>query len=410
MKQTFSILFLVKSSKVLKSGEAPIFMRLTLSGARVESQLKRRILPQNWDQKKERAIGKDAISIEINRYLESIRARIYSIQRNIEDEDIPMTLEEIKDRFDGCKSKANQCKMLFEVYQEEIERMESLMDIDYAKITIGRYKLCLSYFKEMYAIHSPKADLPLKYFNYTHIRQFEAFLKIEKRLSQNTVVRYMKCFKKIINLAIANGWITKNPFYGIKFKEVKVIKDTLTLKEVMQIYNKELTIPRLERTRDVFVFQCFSGLAFTDVSQLERKHIIEDESGNLWINKVRVKTGVISEVPLSEIPVNILNKYKYDKECLKSGKLLPVDLNQKMNSYLKEIADVCGINKKLSTHVGRHSFASILVANNASLTNVAKMLGHTSTRMTERYARAQKDSILNDVGRVLKIPEEIPIV
>lgn len=149
MKQTFSVLFFIRRTHLLKTGESPIGMRLTLAGQPIEIQLKRRIFPKNWNQKKERAIGKDSISIEINMYLESIRSQIYEILRNIEDEGLPITLSEIKDRFIGKKSKANQCKMFFAVFQEEIDRMESLIGIDLAKITVDRYKLCLQYFKNV---------------------------------------------------------------------------------------------------------------------------------------------------------------------------------------------------------------------------------------------------------------------
>ncbi|HCO68621.1 MAG TPA: hypothetical protein DIT04_12810 [Dysgonomonas sp.] len=198
-KQTFSILFLIKPNKLLKTGETPIIMRLTLTGKRVEIQLKRRIIPKNWSQAKEKAIGKDPISAEINKYLESIRTRIYQIERDIEDDNLPLTLHEIKDRFDGKKSKANNCKMLFEVFQAEIDRMELLIDKDYAKITVGRYKLCLLYLKEMFQTkvgeekNKKKSkqkpdiqnvqDIPMKDLDNYTIKNFETYLKTERKLS-----------------------------------------------------------------------------------------------------------------------------------------------------------------------------------------------------------------------------------
>lgn len=356
MKQTFSVLFFIRRTHLLKTGESPIGMRLTLAGQPIEIQLKRRIFPKNWNQKKERAIGKDSISIEINMYLESIRSQIYEILRNIEDEGLPITLSEIKDRFIGKKSKANQCKMFFAVFQEEIDRMESLIGIDLAKITVDRYKLCLQYFKEMYARQSKASDIALKDINKALIIQFDTYMKVEKNLCQNTIIRYMKCFKKIINIGLGNGWIKINPFLGIKFREEKVVKDVLTKEEVLRIYNKEFSISRLERTRDIFVFCCYTGLAFIDVHDLHESDFFVDPNGNKWIIRDRIKTGVEAVIPLTKIPMEILEKYKNDKICIAKDKVLPVDTNQRMNSYLKEIADVCGIKKKLTTHTARHLF------------------------------------------------------
>lgn len=377
-KQTFSLLFMIRRVNLLKTGESPIYMRLTLAGQRIEMQLKRRVFPKLWNQKKERATGKDPVSIEINNYLDSIRSRIYIILREIEEEELPITLTEIKERFNGSKSKAKTCKMFYQVFQEEIDRMDSLIGIDYQKITISRYKLCLSYFKEMYARKSNISDIALKDINNALIVQFDTYLKVEKNCSQNTVIRYMKCLKKIINIGLGNGWIKINPFLAIKFKEDKVKKDVLTTEEVMRIYNKEFSIPRLERTRDIFVFCCWTGLAYIDVCDLKEEDFIFDTMGNQWINRCRIKTGIEANIPLTKVPLEILEKYKNDKTCIERGKMLPVDTNQRMNGYLKEIADICGINKKLTTHTARHTFATLLIADHAAMKNVASMLGHSS--------------------------------
>lgn len=398
-KQTFSLLFMIRRVSLLKTGESPIYMRLTLAGQRIEFQLKRRVYPKLWNQKKERATGKDPVSIEINNYLDSIRSRIYIILREIEDEGLPITLTEIKDRFNGSKSQAKKCRMFFEVFQEEVDRMESLIGKGYENVTVGRYKLCLRYIKEMYARQSKAQDIALKDISNVFIVHFETFLKVDKDCCQNTVIRYMKCFKKIINIGLANGWIKINPFLGIKFKEEKVRKDVLTLEEVMRIYNKEFSIPRLERTRDIFIFCCWTGLAFIDVSDLGEKDFVIDAIGNPWINRLRIKTGIEANIPLTKIPLEILEKYKNDKYCTEKGKVLPVDTNQRMNGFLKEIADICGIQKRLTTHTARHTFATLLIADHAAMKNVASMLGHSSIKMTERYAKVQDCSILYDMNK-----------
>lgn len=213
----------------------------------------------------------------------------------------------------------------------------------------------------------------------------------------------MKCLKKVINFALANDWISKNPFVGIRFQEVEIHKEFLTQSELNTLYKKEFAIERLELVRDVFLFQCYTGLAFIDVYNLKPEHLSEDNDNNLWIIKSREKTKQMCNIPLLNIPRELLAKYKDHPYCEENGVLLPVLSNQKMNSYLKEIADLCGIKKNLTTHTARHSFASVVaLANNVSLPNVAKMLGHSSTRMTQHYAKVLDQSILREMQGVDK--------
>ena len=188
--------------------------------------------------------------------------------------------------------------------------------------------------------------------------------KTEKNCQQNTVIRYMKCLKKIINLALANECIEKNPFAGIKFHEKEVVREFLTMDELMTIYQKEFALPCLALVRNVFIFAAFTGLAFIDVQQLAAEHIVQDNNGHYWIRKTRQKTNNMCNIPLLDIPLAILKKYENNLTCIKRGVLLPVPCNQNMNSYLKEIADVCGIQKHLSTHVARHSISSFSLRTN----------------------------------------------
>ena len=246
-------------------------------------------------------------------------------------------------------------------------------------------------------------DMLLREVNGELVRKFDLYLKTEKHCAQNTVIRYMKCFKKVINLAIANEWLTKNPFAGIKFHEVEGNKQFLSQAEINRIWQKEFRIERLELVRDVFIFCVYTGLAFIDVYNLRPEHVSEDSNGNLWIVKPREKTNNLCNIPLLSIPKQILEKYKDNPYCMDKGTLLPVPCNQKMNSYLKEIADLCCIKKNLTTHTARHSFASVIaLANNVSLPNVAKMLGHSSTRMTQHYAKVLDQTILRDMQAVEK--------
>ena len=303
--------------------------------------------------------------------------------------------------------KHKECKLLFEIFEEHNSRIALLVGAEYNETTLGRYRLCLRYLREMIAEKSKVKDIPLKQLNGEMIRNFETFLKVKKKVAQNTMIRYMKCLKKVTNLAIANGWITVDPFVGIKFSEKKVVKDFLTIEEVNTIRTKEFGIERLDMVRDIFIFCCYTGLAFIDVYNLRPEHITEDAHGRKWIHKQRQKTEIEFFVPLLEYPLQLIEKYRNHPMCRANKTVFPVYANQKMNSYLKEIADFCGIKKHLTMHTARYTFATtITLANNVKLENVSKMLGHTNTRMTLHYAHIMNESLAQEMNKVAAIMGE----
>ena len=385
-RQTFNVLFFIRKTRTVKSGETPIMLRITIQGQLAEMQLKRTIKPKLWSQAKEQCTGKDSKSVEVNRYLESVKLRLYEIHRTLEDENKLINPMEIKRRFLGLDEKH---KMFFEVFQEHNDKCRELIGKDYAKVTISRFDTCLKYFKEMLLKQYHLKDIPMKEINNAIIQNYIHFLKSKKNLQENTVIRYMKVVKKITNMALANDWIDKNPFMNIHFHEQEVHKEFLTKEELEILRTKVFNVPRLELVRDIFLFQCWTGLAFIDVSELKPEHLVTDNEGNIWIRKARQKTKIMCNIPLLDIPLAILDKYKGYPLC------------QKANSYLKEIADFCGIKKNLTTHTGRHTFSTVVtLANNVSLENVSKMLGHTNTKMTQRYAKVLDQSILRDMQNV----------
>lgn len=400
-RKRFSVLFFIKRTKLLKNGEAPLRVRVTYDKLYVELQLKRGILVPLWSQEKERAIGKDRNSVEINHNIDALRVKFYQIYQDMELEGKLITARAIVNRYQG---KDETFKTLYNVFKEHNENCRMLIGTDYVDITVRRYDNCLKYLMELVKHTYKQDDILLREVNGELVRSFDLYLKTEKGCAQNTVIRYMKCFKKVINLAIVNEWMSKNPFAGIKFHEVEVNKEFLTQAEINKIWKKEFEIERLELVRDVFIFQCYTGLAFIDVYNLRSEHLSEDSNGNMWIVKTREKTNNLCNIPLLSVPKQILEKYKDNPFCLDKGVLLPVLSNQRMNSYLKEIADLCGVKKTLTTHTARHSFASVIaLANNVSLPNVAKMLGHSSTRMTQHYAKVLDQSILRDMQSVEKL-------
>lgn len=399
-RDSFRVLFFLKKTRLLKNGEASVCMRITVNGTRVENNIRKSIDPALWSQAKETARGKSRRACDLNTYIEEARIKLYQIFCELEQQNRPVTAHLLQKLFFGPE-KPEEVRTLLGTMQEHNDQCRALVGTDYALITVRRYESCRRYLAELIRQRYGKEDLPLSEVNGELVRAFAFYLKTEKGCQQNTVIRYMKCLKKITNLARANDWMAKNPFLGIRFHEKAVVREFLTMDELQTIYRKEFPLERLTLVRDVFIFAAFTGLAFIDVQQLAPEHIVRDNNGNLWIRKPRQKTKNMCNIPLLDIPQEILRKYADHPTCRKRGVLLPVPCNQKMNSYLKEIADICMIRKNLTTHCARHSYAtSVCLANGVSLENVAKMLGHSNIKMTQHYARVLDSSILRDMNHV----------
>ena len=399
-RNSFSVLFFLKKTKLLKNGEASVCMRITVNNARSETNIRKSITPSLWNQAKECSRGKNRKSNDLNKFIEEARIKLYNIHAELKKESLPITATILRDKFFNLEEK-EEPKTLIATFQEHNDQCRQLVGKDFALVTVRRYESCKRYLAELIKIKYDKEDLPLKDINGEFIRAFDFYLKTEKECAQNTVIRYMKCLKKIANLSLANEWINKDPFTGIKFHEKEVNREFLTWDELQIITNKKFDLPRIDLVRDIFIFGCYTGLSFIDIKQLTAEHIVKDREGNFWIRKARQKTKNMCNIPLLDIPLAIIEKYKDNPKCQKQNVLLPVPCNQKMNSYLKEISDLCGIHKEISTHVSRHSYAtSVCLANGVSIENVAKMLGHSNINMTKRYARVLDQSILKDMQKV----------
>lgn len=399
-RNTLSVLFIIKKAKLLKNGEAPICMRITVNKRVAEVMIKRSIPIDLWNQKKECSKGKDRVAAELNHYINTVRAKVLQIHRELEIDNKPITADIIKDCFYG-RDKVQ--RSLLEVYAEHNEKCRALIGKEYTESTVTKFDTSINRLKEYIRSCYHRDDIMLAELDGQFIRDFDFWLKTKKHCQNNSALKHLKNLKKIVRIALANDWIKKDPFYGIHFKQEEVNVEFLSREELDILMNKEFTIKRLEQVRDVFVFCCFTALVFVDVQQLSREHLIKDNNGALWIRKARQKTNQMCNVPVLSIPQRILRKYEDNAECIKKGVLLPVISNQRMNAYLKEIADLCGITKRLTTHVARHTAATVVfLANDVSMENVSKILGHSNIRMTQHYAKVLDSSIMRDMVNVEK--------
>ena len=397
-RNTLSVLFIIKKAKLLKNGEAPICMRITVNKRVAEVMIKRSIPVDLWNQKKECSKGKDRVATELNHYINTVRAKVLQIHRELEIDNKPITADIIKDCFYG-RDKVQ--RSLLEVYAEHNEKCRALIGKEYTESTVTKFDTSINRLKEYIRSCYHRDDIMLAELDGQFIRDFDFWLKTEKHCQNNSALKHLKNLKKVVRIALANDWIKKDPFYGIHFKQEEVNVEFLSREELDILMNKEFAIKRLEQVRDIFIFCCFTALAFVDVQQLSREHLIKDNNGALWIRKARQKTNQICNIPVLTIPQRILRKYEDNAECIKKGVLLPVISNQRMNAYLKEIADLCGITKRLTTHVARHTAATVVfLANDVSMENVSKILGHSNIRMTQHYAKVLDSSIMRDMANV----------
>ena len=360
-KNTFFLSCYLKKSNALRTGEAPIYLRITVNKQIAAVSLQGSVQPELWSQAKERSKGKDKSAIELNNYINSAKAKITTMYRELELDGKLITAQLLKDMYLGNHEDEEKGKTLVEIHSDHNERCRKLIGVGYSQSTIYKFDTSLKYLLEFMSKELNIEDIPLKEINEDFIRKYELYLKTEKGCANNSAIKHLKIFKKITRIALVNDWLQKDPFVPIKFRQDEVHVEFLTMHELNILMEKEMPCKRLEQVRDVFVFCAFTGLAFVDVKSLQAEHIIHGNKGEMWIRKPRQKTNNMCNIPLLRVPRELLEKYRSDKGCELRGQVLPVPTNQKMNAYLKEIATICGINKRLSTHYARHDKISYLL-------------------------------------------------
>lgn len=381
VRSSFAILFFIRDSRVRKDGTTSIEVVLTVNGERCTFSTGKKVKSCNWDKNKQQVKGKDEEAQSLNNYLKAIKAKLYQKEAELLDRGFIITADLLRDAyFDKVESIKE--RSLFEVFEEHNQEQEKLIDNGVSKATHWVSVYTIRLLREFVHQKYKREDLYLRELNLNFIQSFHSFLRIDKGMAQNSSTKHLKLLKKIINLSVANSYMAFNPFSTYKVEREPVDIDFLDEEELRKIINFDTPLPRLERAKDMFLFGCFTGLSYIDIKTLTPEHFEKDSAGRIWIKKRRVKTGVLSRIPLLPIAKLILDKYKGGE------KLLPIQDPADINKYLKDIAILCGINKRICFHTSRHTFAStVTLANNISLEVVSKMLGHTNTRMTAHYAK-----------------------
>ncbi|WP_290391335.1 site-specific integrase, partial [uncultured Bacteroides sp.] len=391
-KSTFKVLFLIRRNQVNKDGKCAIIIKITVDGEyeRLNSTLS--IEPDLWDAAASKAIGRSSKIAEFNKRIEDMRHVLKEHYYDLLNRHGYVTAEMVKNAFTGVTAKEES---LVTLYLQHLEDTKKLIGISKANPTYQKYermyRRVVEFMKKKYNI----TDIPLREIKYQFIVDLEFFLRTEYGYSQNTTYKCMKFFKQVINKAIRAGLIFVDPFNGYKISVQRVDRGFLTEDDLKKMMDKEFASKRLEHVRDIFVFACFTGLAYIDLANLRVDNIQKMFDGRLWIVTHRQKTNTKVTVPLLPPALKILKKYegKY-----LDGQLMPIITNQKLNCYLNEIADSCGIEKNLTFHLARHTFATTMtLGKGVPIESVSKMLGHTNIQTTQIYARITNSKISQDM-------------
>ena len=391
--------FSLKRTKSRTDGKCPVYVRCTMNNQRFECSTGIFIHPDLWNANKQQISGKSEEIKILNNRLDKIKTRVQDIYNQLESIGDTFSVIEVKNKLLGVSDE----KGVLEILDNLIKGIELRVGNDYSDGTLKHYKTTRERIKEFLKKQFGKNDLPLSLIDYNFLNSFDIYLKTCHHLKPNTALTYHKHLKRVLNTAISMNLITVNPYNSFKVTRNETHRDYLTTKELDQIETKEVNTTRIEMIRDVFVFACYTGLGYSELSKLSNMHIQIGDGGEKWIIIDRTKTDIRCRVPLLPTAENVLKKYENYPIDQHSGKLLPVHSNQKMNEYLKELAGICGINKNLSMHVARHTFAtSITLSNGVPIETVSKMLGHTSLKTTQIYARIVNSKIANDMN-MLKV-------
>ena len=396
MKTTFSLLFYLKKPRNYTTGPVPVYMRFTVDGKRSETTASRECDPLQWNSAAGKMKGTKEGVKTFNNYLETLRAQVDDAHSAMVKAEELITAESLKNRYLG---KEDQGKMLIEVFEDHNKKFEKLVGKETTKGTLSRYQISLSHTQRFLKWRYKLSDISVRKVDHQFITDYDFWLRSERNCGNNSAVKYIKNFKKIILICLHNGWIDRNPFVNYKGKVKRVHRVCLEQADLNAIEAKEFGSTRLQQIRDIFLFSCYTGLAYVDIKKLNRDDVTVRYDGESWIMTNRHKTDIPTPIPLLPQAVELIRKYAEHPKCLNTGLVFPVPSNQKVNDYLKEVADLCGIKTELTFHIARHTFATtVTLANDVPIESVSVMMGHTSIKTTQLYAKVLNVKLSKDMN------------
>ena len=396
MDANISNLFYIKRAKPNNKGLVPIFQRITVNSQRIERSTGKYIQPELWSSHIAVLKGKTEQARSINSHLCKLQNEVLDAEKDLILHRKEVNYINMKNILTG---KGEKERTIVPIFQEHNDRIQALVPVgEFAQGTVERYKTTLNHFKSFLESKYKVSDIAIAKIDYAFIMDFDFFLRTERACKNNTSIKYVKNFQKIFNICLDNEWLTKDVFKKYKPKPTAVDRDFLIEPELQIIQSKEFKTFRLVLVRDIYIFSCYTGLAYVDVQNLSPANISMGIDGSKWIFINREKTDGPSHIPILPIVEELIEKYKNHPKAVNKNRVMPILSNQRMNSYLREIADVCGINKELTFHTARHTFATtVTLSNGVPMESVSKMLGHRSLKSTQIYARVLDVKVSTDM-------------
>jgi site-specific recombinase XerD len=394
-KTTFSLVFYINRSKEKKNGECPVMLRININGDKVSLRLKRFIDPERWDAARYQMKGRTEEARIFNDYIEAVKVRAHKKYNELLSFKEEVLAADLRDAILGTNTA--KTRMLIESWEDHVEGLKKLIGKETTYATYQKYNTAKNHMRNFLLKYYKTDDVSLKAVDHYMITQYSMYLKTEMGCNYNTATKFLQNLKRITCLAIRHGWLLKDPFAGISLSMKEVDRPYLTEAELKKLMEFTSPFDRLNRVRDFFIFSCFTGLAYIDVKKLKRCEI-EHSEGGYWIRTRRQKTGGRANIPLLNIPMEIIRKYCLLEALEPEDTVIPILSNQKINAYLKELADLCGISKSLSFHIARHTFATtVTMMNGVPIETVSKMLGHKNINSTQHYARIVDQKVGEDM-------------
>ncbi|CAH8294206.1 site-specific recombinase XerD [Mariniflexile fucanivorans] len=398
---TFSILFWADLPRA-KEDQASIYARITVNGKRATISLKRKVPIQDWDAHKGRARGINQNARALNNYLEEANSHFFKCYQDLKLEGKLITSQVVKARYLGEDEQNHSINDIISYHKED-------MDGKLKWGTQKNYYTTQKYLAKFMLKTYRTTDMYLRELDYNFIIKFEKHLRNhmpedhQKPMGNNTVMKHIERLRKLVNLAFKLGWIDRDPFVNFKAQFIKTERCFLSPEELRSLEKKQFSIERLQLVKDLFVFSCYTSLSYIDVINLSEDNINIGIDGKLWIHYKREKTTKVIRIPLLPKALGVIETYKgKQKNKSQENALFPNISNQKLNAYLKEIADLCGIKKNLTFHIARHTFATtVMLSNGVPIETVSKLLGHAKLSTTQVYARVVEAKISEDIQNLL---------
>lgn len=411
--KSFGLLFYLKKQHGDTKVHRAIYLRITVDGVMKEMSIHRTWDPAKWDAKAGRAVLPKAITgrksasptppasdgaLALNAYLDTLQAKVHEARHQLIMSGKPVTAEAVRNFIQGREASGERPHLLLEIFQYHNNQVNALVGKEFSKGTLTKFNTVLKHTRSFLQWKYKLDDIDIRKLDYEFITELEFWYKSVQHVEHNTTMKYIACVKKMAIRALRNGWLQRDPFIGFNIALREVERQALTTEELERMTGKSFAIERLSQVRDIFLFSCLTGLAYADLHKLKRSEISTGIDGGKWIFTRRQKTDTASRIPLLPMAQQILDKYLDHPLCLNKDMVLPILSNQKMNQYLKEIADVCQIDKHLTFHIARPTFATtITLSNGVPIETVSKMLGHRNLKTTQHYAKILDRKVSNDM-------------